>query len=168
MASFDQQEGLRLEDLASGRERRRWHKIPGESYGAFDLLRRTAAPWPRSPGRMARTDFSRNLITLWDTVVPHRVPSPRLDGDWYGFHGLKFSADGKDLIVASDDWNPPQAGGFPLTGRPRSMFRADLRPRHGPRTEAIPDRGWSGPTRSPSLVATGLCWPPRTPTRRSG
>ena len=35
-------------------------------------------------------------------------------GDWYGFHGFAFSAYGKELIVLSDDWNPPQVGGFPV------------------------------------------------------
>ncbi len=110
MARFEQDRGLWLEDPASGRERRRWHKIPGESYGALTLSPdgRTLAA---ITSREGETDFSRNLITLWDTASPTEFRR-RLRGDWYGFHGLKFSADGKDLIVVSDDWKPPQAGGF--------------------------------------------------------
>ena len=75
MARFDQEEGLRLEDLVSGRERRRWHKIPGESYGplTFSPDGRTLAAITRKEGD---TDFLQESHHALGHGRPHRVPSP--------------------------------------------------------------------------------------------
>ncbi len=141
LAYLDDEKGLRLEDLVTGRELRRWHRIPGESYEKL-----TFAPDGRtlaaSTKKGDRPDDPEFFITLWDTKSPTEFRR-RLQGDWYGLMNLEFSADGKDLIVVSDDWNPP-AGGFPVaapmrcfvriydlaTGRERKRFPLDGVPGH--------------------------------------
>jgi RNA polymerase sigma factor (sigma-70 family) len=120
-ACLDQERGLWLEDPASGRERRRWHKISGEAYRGLTFspdIRMLAAITRKSDDSGHPIDF----ITLWDTASPTEFRR-RLRGDWYGVHRLKFSADGKDLIVVSDDWIPPQAGGFPAPAPAQCFVR---------------------------------------------
>src|SRR5262249_13530633 len=93
---------LRLWDVASGRERRRWHPARDESYGRpiLSLDGRTVAVGVQ---RFDATTSKRELfIDLWDAAAPgeHR---PRIAGEWARLGDLAFSIDGKLLAAASTD-----------------------------------------------------------------
>jgi RNA polymerase sigma factor (sigma-70 family) len=136
LATIDSPSRLRLWDLATGRERRRWHVAEDENYEhmSFSPDGRTVAVSVTRLDRAAKTN--EKFIDLWDTAAPSERRR-RIPGDWLWLHDLAFSPDGKTLATASQDTQfdstgqivGPEKGSTRLwdlaTGRERQRFAVE-------------------------------------------
>jgi WD40 repeat protein len=93
---------LRLWDIATGRQRRRWHDSKDEKYQhlRFAPDGRTVAVSVRRYGENARK--AETFIDLWDTIASTERRR-RIQGDWTNLWDLAFSPDGKILATAARD-----------------------------------------------------------------
>ena len=117
LATMEGQGVLRLWDLASGRERRRWHEVPGyPTHLTFSPDARTLAAALRSQDRT--TSKESHAITLWDLTSPseHRR---RFAANWRDLKGLAFTPDGKALVTGSVDTESRTIGEKPDKGSTR-------------------------------------------------
>ena len=102
---------LRLWEIATGRERRRWReaKDEGYKYVRFSSDGRTVAVGVRRKDENGES--SQNSIDLWDTIAPTERPR-RINGDWLDLRDLAFSPDGKTLATATRDAAVTDGDGF--------------------------------------------------------
>jgi WD40 repeat protein len=97
MATIEEVPGpLRLWDLASGRERRRWHGTREANYH-----RLTFSPDGKTVAA-ATTWYNEIFIHLWDTTAPTERRR-RIEGSRPELWDIVFSPDGRTLATASDD-----------------------------------------------------------------
>ncbi|HEV3311244.1 MAG TPA: hypothetical protein VG815_12075, partial [Chloroflexota bacterium] len=87
---------LRLWDLASGRERRRWHGTREANYH-----RLTFSPDGKTVAA-ATTWYNEVFIHLWDTTAPTERRR-RIEGSRFELWDIAFSPDGRTLATASHD-----------------------------------------------------------------
>ncbi len=97
MATIEEVPGrLRLWDLASGRERRRWHGTREANYH-----RLTFSPDGKTVAA-ATTWYNEVFIHLWDTTAPTERRR-RIEGCRRDLWDITFSPDGRTLATASHD-----------------------------------------------------------------
>jgi WD40 repeat protein len=97
MATIEEVPGrLRLWDLASGRERRRWHGTREANYH-----RLTFSPDGKTVAA-ATTWYNEVFIHLWDTTAPTERRR-RIEGSRPALWDIAFSPDGMTLATASHD-----------------------------------------------------------------
>jgi RNA polymerase sigma factor (sigma-70 family) len=114
LATLDNQGVLRLWELASGREIRRWHQVAGNpGHLTFSPDGRTLAA--EIPTQDPATRKETHTITLWDLTSPTERRR-KFAGDWRDLHALVFTPDGKTLITASNDNGSRIVGAEPERG----------------------------------------------------
>ena len=94
--------GLRLWDLPSGHERRRWHKAKEELPPRRSLLTAGLSPWP-STGTMVSAPGIPRASSTCSTRTHRPSIAGGCRGDWRRLLDLEFSPDGKVLATVSDD-----------------------------------------------------------------
>ena len=112
LATVEQPGRLRLWDLATGRERRRWREATDEEYKdvRFSPDGRNVAVGVSRKDKNGEN--SETIIDLWDTIAPIEHPR-RIKGDWLDFWDLSFSPDGKTLATATEDTLVTQGDDLP-------------------------------------------------------
>ncbi len=131
---------LRLWDLDSGRERRRWHEVPGyPMHLTFSPDGRTLAA--ELSTQDPTTLKEKRAITLWDLTSPTERRR-QFVADWRVLNALAFTPDSKALITGSNDFElriadeKPERGSLWLwdvaTGQARRRF-----PVEGPEVRSI-------------------------------
>ncbi len=95
---------LRLWDLPSGREQRRWHVAKAETYYGQLCFSPDGKTLVVGVSTNDQTAGARNQFVDLLDLAAKTERRRRIVGDWFGLRDLKFSPDGKMLAAASIQW----------------------------------------------------------------